>query len=169
MLDRVLDKLRGTLLLPALLLVCLGCATTSGCKDSDPSASHPLVWLEGKDGPVRVLVEVAARPAEQARGLMHRQSMPEDRGMIFIYPTESIHGFWMKNTFIPLDMLFIGANRRIIGAVQNAEPLTTTRRTVNAPSKYVLEINGGMMRKWGVKEGSRVRFENLGAWVREEG
>ena len=166
---RIVDKRRGLLLLPALLMACLGCASTGGCRDADPAASHPQVWLEGRDGPVRILVEVASRPAEQARGLMHRQQMAEDRGMIFIYPAESIHGFWMKNTYIPLDMIFIGANRRIIGAVENAEPLTTTRRTVNAPSKFVLEINGGMMRKWGVKEGTSVRFENLDSWIREDG
>ena len=158
----------GVLMAMGLLFCCLGCAASGGCRQAEPSDGHPQVWLEGRDGPVRVLVEVASRPEEQARGLMHRQQLAEDRGMIFIYPTEAVHGFWMKNTFLPLDMLFIGGNRRIIGAVENAEPLTTTRRTVNAPSRFVLEINAGLMRKWGVREGSRVRLENMERWLGED-
>ncbi|MBW2701929.1 MAG: DUF192 domain-containing protein [Deltaproteobacteria bacterium] len=157
----------GTMWL-GMLLISLGCATSTGCKSADSHADGPQVWLAGRDGPVRILVEVASRVDEQARGLMHRQQMPEDRGMIFIYSTEALHGFWMKNTYIPLDMLFIGSNRRIVGAVENAEPLTTTRRQVNAPSKYVLEINGGLMKKLGVIEGSEVRFENLSRWIPED-
>ncbi len=103
-------------------------------------------------------VELASRPSEIERGLMYRQSMPEDHGMYFIFPEEGPRIFWMKNTLIPLDMLFIDSNGLVVGIVEEAEPLTLTSRTVEAPARYVLEVNGGWCRRHGVKRGDGVHL-----------
>jgi len=143
-----------------LALVGLGCAGSAGCREE--KAGPPAVVLTGRDAkPVRIQVEVVTRPEEQARGLMHRDRLAPEAGMLFVYPAEGPRSFWMKNTFIPLDMIFIGRSRRIVGIVHQAEPLTTTPRAVEAPSMFVLEVNGGLAKHRGIKTGSQVRFENI--------
>ena len=104
-------------------------------------------------------LEVAATPKAQQLGLMHRESMPADHGMIFVFPDERPLSFWMKNTLIPLDMIFIGADWRIAGIVENAEPKTLTSREVPAPSQYVLEIGGGLSALYGIHAGQVVDFQ----------
>lgn len=141
-------------------LVGLGCAGAAGCRQA-PSGP-PSVVLTGRDGSeIPIRVEVVSRSEDQARGLMNRDRLAPDAGMLFVYPAEAPRSFWMKNTFIPLDMLFIGRDRRVVGVVHQAEPLTTTRRAVDAPSMFVLEVNGGLVKHRGVKLGSRVRLENI--------
>ena len=143
-----------------LALVGLGCAGSAGCRQEP--AGPPGVVLTGRDGQaIRFEVEVVTRPAEQARGLMNRDRLAPETGMLFIYRAEGARSFWMKNTYIPLDMIFIGRNRRIVGIVHQAEPLTTQRRSVEAASMFVLEINGGQAKRRGIKVGSQVRFENI--------
>jgi uncharacterized protein len=127
--------------------------------DAMPS---PTVFLAPPDRPeVRVNVTLARTPAERSRGLMYVQHLPVDDGMLFIFEEESIHSFWMKNTLIPLDMIFIRADLTVAGVVENAEPLTLTPRTIDRPSQYVLEVNGGWAAERGVGEGTRVRFEGF--------
>ena len=144
----------------ALTVVWLGCTSTTVCREEP--AGPPEAVMTGRDGkPFRVRVEVVTRPEEQARGLMHRQHLDADSGMLFVYTAEDRRYFWMKNTYIPLDMVFIGANRRIVGIVRNAEPLTAVRREVDAPSQYVLEVNAGFTQRHGIRAGSPVRLENI--------
>jgi uncharacterized membrane protein (UPF0127 family) len=102
---------------------------------------------------------VARTPEEHARGLMYRKQMNADAGMLFVFPFERPQSFWMRNTFIPLDMIFIGANRRIIGIVENAEPLTTTERRVDGLSQFVFEIGGGLSARLGIRPGQLVEFK----------
>ena len=98
-------------------------------------------------------VELALTPAEQERGLMFRQSLGADEGMLFVFDRQFVHTFWMKNTLIPLDMLFIDSDRRIVGIVENAEPQTLSGRSVGLPSQYVLEIGGGLSASSGSARG----------------
>jgi uncharacterized protein len=141
-------------------LAWLGCAGTSGCKREQ--AGPPLVVMHSKTGEkISVRVEVVRHAEDLARGLMFREHLDADAGMIFLYPEEHLRHFWMKNTYIPLDMVFIGDNRRIVGIVHQAEPLTTTRREVDAPSRFVLEVNGGFMRKHKIPSGSAVELLNI--------
>jgi len=144
---------------PVLALALLGCATTPACRrDSGP----PRVLLTGPGGEtVPVRVEVVSRAENLERGLMYRRHLDPDAGMLFVYPVEGHRRFWMKNTYIALDMLFIADNRRIVGVVENAEPLTETGREVDAPSRFVLEVNAGFLKKHGVEAGSSVRFVNI--------
>jgi len=110
-------------------------------------------------GKQAVEVEIANTPATQQRGLMWRRELPAGEGMLFIFEGEEDHSFWMKNTLIPLDMIFIGANLRVVGVVENAEPRTLTGRSVGRPSRYVLEVPGGWAGKAGVRAGTKVALD----------
>jgi uncharacterized protein len=106
-------------------------------------------------------VEVADTPAKRELGLQYRRDLPADRGMIFLFPTESEHAFWMKNTPIPLDMIFISKDRKIVGIVEQSVPFSTDSRSVPAASQFVLEINGGLSKRHGIKIGDSVGFQGL--------
>src|SRR5262245_53173194 len=101
-------------------------------------ASEPRVIIHTATGHVAVTVEVAATKAEQQIGLMYRKEMGAMAGMLFIFEASEEHSFWMKNTVLPLDMMFIGDDKKIVGIVKDAVPFTTSPRTVGAPSRYVL-------------------------------
>lgn len=118
----------------------------------------PQVIFELADGDFAVNVEVARTPSEQAKGLMFRTELKADAGMIFIYQRDGDHSFWMKNTYLPLDMIFIGADGVVVGAVENAAPLTLESRRIGKPSRHVLEVNAGFCRSRGVQAGTRVRY-----------
>lgn len=92
---------------------------------------------------------------------MHRQRMDEDAGMLFLFDRSSVQSFWMKNTLIALDMIFIDENLRVVGVVENAEPLTLGPRTVGAPSRHVLEVNAGVAARHGIATGTVVEFVNV--------
>jgi uncharacterized membrane protein (UPF0127 family) len=120
------------------------------------------VVLESPSGRSRAVnVELARTPDEQARGLMFRDRLADDAGMLFIFSQSSDHAFWMKNTLIPLDMIFIDEAGTVAGVVERAEPQTLTPRSVGAPSRYVLEVNGGWSAANGFGKGDRVRFEGI--------
>ena len=100
-------------------------------------------------------------PEEHARGLMYRSTLATDAGMIFVFDESSVQRFWMKNTLIPLDMIFIGKDRKIVGIVEDAAPETETERMVGVPSQYVLEIGGGLSARLGIHAGEPVEFQNI--------
>lgn len=101
-------------------------------------------------------VELALTDADRERGLMFRKALPEGTGMLFVFPAAGPHTFWMKNTLIPLDMIFAADDGAILGCVANAEPLTLTGRHVEGASKYVLEVPGGWCAEHGVAAGARL-------------
>ncbi len=137
--------------------------TGSGSPAStEPKAPAQKVYLSTPSGEAAVTVEVVATEAKIEKGLMYRQHMPLDAGMLFMMGFEKDWNFWMRNTLIPLDMIFIQRDLTVAGIVENAEPLTEEPlRHVGKPSLYVLEVNGGWSAKNGVAAGSRVRFENI--------
>jgi uncharacterized membrane protein (UPF0127 family) len=94
---------------------------------------------------------------------MYRRELADGHGMLFIFPDESVLTFWMKNTPIPLDMIFIGSDMKIVGIVREAVPFTESPRTVGLPSRYVLEIVGGGAQKRGIQVGDKVLFEGVSA------
>ncbi len=109
-------------------------------------------------GGQRILVELALDSAAQAKGLMYRESMPEDRGMLFMFPATQPLAFWMKNTLIPLDIIYIAENGEIVDIV-TAEPCRTAycpSYPSKAPGKYVLELNAGMAKKLGLQTGDNL-------------
>lgn len=126
--------------------------------DAAPAADRIPVTIHTEGGPVVFQAEVADTPAERSRGLMYREQMGKQDGMLFLFPDERPNSFWMRNTLIPLDMIFIRADRTILGIVENAEPRTDTPRAVPGLSQFVLEINGGLSRKLGIEAGQTVTF-----------
>lgn len=127
-------------------------------------APLPRAWVHLHDaygGTHRVEVEVAATPEARTRGLMWRKELPAGKGMLFIFPRDEVQGFWMRNTLISLDMLFINSERRVVGIVEHAVPHSEESRSVGIPGQYVLEVPGGWTQKVGVTRGSTVEFEGL--------
>jgi hypothetical protein len=120
-----------------------------------------VVLEDGQGGQHRVDVEVAATPQTRTRGLMWRKELPAGQGMLFIFPEEEVQGFWMRNTLIPLDMIFINSAGKIVGIIERAEPRTLTSRSVGVPGRYVLEVPGGWSRANGLTRGGTVRFQGL--------
>ena len=90
---------------------------------------------------------------------MHRSSMQDDQGMLFIFPEETQRSFYMKNTEIPLDIIFIGADQRIVSFAENAKPLDESSLYSRVPAQYVLEVNAGLAERWLLDIGDKIVFE----------
>lgn len=128
---------------------------------TDPEAGGPklaraeVTFSDAPSAP-RIEVEIAKSRREVERGLMYRRSMPDDQGMLFKMDMRREQTFWMRNTCIPLDMLFLDEDGTIVGIVEGAAPLTDTTRSVGCPSLFVLEVNGGWVRRHGVAPGQKI-------------
>ncbi len=106
-------------------------------------------------------LEVVNTPAGRQKGLMFRKSMPMDRGMLFIFPDVADHSFYMKNTFLPLDMIFVGDDRKVVGVLSDVPILNETSRRVGKQSRYVIELNAGEAKRSGITEGTSVQFDGV--------
>ncbi len=163
--------------LSALSALAAGCTASASAPEAPAHAPLPVaegpspvpampvhkagVTIDAKDGPVHFAVELAIKDTERQRGLMFREHLDDDAGMLFIFERQHPQSFWMKNTRIPLDMIFIDEGGTIAGIVEDAEPMTTVSRRVDKPSRYVLEVNGGTTRRRGLAAGQRVHFEGV--------
>lgn len=139
------------------LAAALACPPSPAPPDS---AAPARVLVETDRGTAAVRVEIARTPEAQERGLMYRKALAADAGMIFVFDAEKRHAFWMANTLLPLDMLFISTDGRVAAIVERA-PLGLESDDGGVASRYVLEVNRGWSREHGVKKGDRVRFENV--------
>ncbi|MGH1353736.1 MAG: DUF192 domain-containing protein [Thalassovita sp.] len=122
-----------------------------------------FVDLKGDWGQARFSVEVADTMRERSTGLMHRESMPAMSGMLFVYPFAQSVGFWMRNTLIPLDMIFMDPSGTVTHVHHNAIPLDETPIRGGSGVKFVLEINGGMAARLGIIPGSQMRHPSVAA------
>lgn len=136
-------------------------AMTASGSSTTPVTTAPKVHLATPSGEVAVEVEVVDTWPKIEKGLMYREHLGLENGMLFLMDHEEDWGFYMRNTLIPLDMIFIAKDFTIAGIVENAVPRDETSRRVGKPSLYVLEVNGGWTRKHGVVAGAKVRFENV--------
>ncbi|MCW1932478.1 DUF192 domain-containing protein [Pararhodobacter zhoushanensis] len=138
-----------------------GQASASAC-------SQDHVQLRGDFGQAAFTVEVADTESERAQGLMHRESMPRFSGMLFVFDAPQRAVFWMENTLIPLDMLFLDAEGVVQTVHANAIPLDRTGIDGGFGIKYVLEINGGMAERLNIEEGAVLRHpaiaQDTAAW-----
>src|SRR3989454_1200721 len=123
-----------------------------------PALAQGAVRFETARGPWVGRADCAGDGASRAGGLMSRRSLEPDRGMIFVFPASEEHTFWMHNTLIALDMIFLDEGRAVIGVVANAAPQTDTPRTVGRPSRYVVEVAAGDAAVHAVGPGTRAVF-----------
>jgi uncharacterized membrane protein (UPF0127 family) len=169
------------LLVLLVVVACLaGCPSTAApdgaspvakpdARRSSPSAAQQpqagldtgIVVVVGKAGPQRFRVQLAKTEKQRERGLMFVESLDEDAGMLFFFERQQQLSFWMKNTYVPLDMFFIDEDLVVKGIVENAEPLTTSPRRIVGPTRFVLEVRGGTARRLGLAAGDRVSFEGI--------
>ena len=146
------------------LLICSSFLT--GCKDK-PQASkeittEPISFTQeaeaylvkpAGDTVQHLKLEIADDDYQRETGLMYRQSMDEDQGMLFIFENEQPRGFYMKNTHIPLDLIFLDSKNKIVSITKDAQPESLETIPSNAPAQYVLEINGGLSDQWNLAVG----------------
>jgi len=136
-----------------------------------PLASHErlraaelqTIEIASKTGVHAFEVELAITPEEKEHGLMFRRELPQGHGMLFDFGFDQPVAFWMKNTFIPLDMLFIRADGRILRIAENTEPLSERNIPSGGPVRAVLEVIGGTAKKLGIAPGDRVGGSIFGA------
>lgn len=152
---RILHVL-GAIMLAA---ACLG----TGCSSSNITDEINLTQVTFPNG-VRINAEMMRRELELMRGLMFRESLPPNRGMLFIHPKEDIYRYWMYQTKIPLDLIWMDHNRRIVEMSQDTPPCKSSSARQcpnyggNFKSMYVLEVNAGVARKNGLKTGDTLDF-----------
>jgi uncharacterized membrane protein (UPF0127 family) len=145
----------------AAVLVAIFLLTTGAAPVPD---SMPQVKISAADGSVKavVKVEIADTPKKQEVGLMHRKHLDADSGMLFLFAKPNQQIFWMKDTEIPLDMIFIGSDMRVKGIVANARPFSWWPRAVwGVLTQYVLEVNGGFCARRGIKAGDQMTFSGF--------
>lgn len=140
----------GLTRLSGALLLVLAAPAGAAC---DPG----LVEIRGPAGAARFHVEIADTEAERVQGLMERKSLPASSGMLFVYDRPQPVAFWMRNTLIPLDMIFVDATGVVQGVHEGARPRDETPIPGPGPVLAVLEINGGLARRLGIAPGAQMR------------
>jgi uncharacterized membrane protein (UPF0127 family) len=121
----------------------------------------PTVTVHAPGAPVHLEVELARSAAEQDRGLMFRRHLPNNYGMLFVFPAAAPRYFWMHNTYVALDMIFIDAAQTVVEVVHRAEPLSRTSRGTSIPCQYVLEVAAGFAARHRVAPGTKISVQGL--------
>ena len=150
MLSLVYLRIARRRLLTAAVFVVFALLAPAGAADRN------TLEIVGKNGVHVFSVELAANQEAQARGLMFRKELPEGHGMLFDFQREQEVSFWMKNTYIPLDMIFIRGDGRILRIAENTVPLSVQLVPSGGPVRAVLEVIGGTARKLGIAPGDQV-------------
>lgn len=120
-----------------------------------------VVFYQNSQKITEIFVEVADSAFLREKGLMYRKTLPENQGMLFIFPEKDHHSFWMKNTLIPLDLIFLDENKTIVSIIRNVLPCKENPCPVYQPkekSQYVIEVNSGFCDKYNLQEGTRAEF-----------
>jgi len=139
------------------------------CADNDKNTSietdeiqftkeGELYLLKAEDTIQKLDIELAETSYEQQTGLMYRKSMEANQGMLFVYSTETMHSFYMKNTNIPLDLIFFNKDSSVVSFQENAKPLDETSLPSKVPAQYILEVNAGKVKEWKLAEGDKMLF-----------
>ena len=142
-----------------VLALASGNAVAQNLPDCRPDALH----LRTGESVVRFGVDLAETPESRSQGLMFVESMPASRGMLFVYERPQSVAFWMRNTLIPLDMIFMDATGVVQKVHENAQPHDETGIPGGNDIQYVLEINGGLADQLGIVPGTEMRHPSLGA------
>jgi len=161
-----------------LVITVAGCGGTPPEPEADTLvADQPATPKARRDLPVAILpggrpltLELAITQDEIGQGLMFRSSLPENRGMLFLFREERIPSFWMKNTLIPLDMVFLSAEGTVVDVIHNARPCPTDpcpQYVAKAPAMAVLEVAAGVAESHGLDNGTRLFFKGVPGFPRE--
>ncbi|MEX0998078.1 MAG: DUF192 domain-containing protein [Flavobacteriaceae bacterium] len=142
-----------------------------GCKDSEKSKTLKKVEISfTKQGELHLIkkdtdsiiqtldIEIADDEYKTQTGLMYRDSMEDNQAMLFIFPDAQVRSFYMKNTAIALDIIYIDENKNIVSFQKNTKPYDATSLPSGVPSQYVLEVNAGLSDKWGLEKGDRIEW-----------
>ena len=124
----------------------------AACKTEQPATQSEAGVVRMRLGRESFTLEVADTPKKQQLGLMHRKSMPQDRGMLFVFEDERERSFWMKNTHIPLDIIYVSAAGKVV-SIEQMKPLDETSVPSDGPAKYAIELNEGAAGRAGVATG----------------
>lgn len=143
---------------PALLLALCMIFTVRAAYAEAPVERLQIVTASGAHD---FKVEVARSSADRQRGLMFRRSMPQDHGMLFTFPTETLISMWMKNTYIPLDMIFVSRNGVVTSVSTDAEPFSEQIISSGGLAYAVIELNAGVARQINVQPGDKVRHASF--------
>ena len=133
-------------------------ATASSEPQFKEEGSLRFLSAEGNNEIRNIKIELADTEAERARGMMHRKSIPTDTGMLFRMETLKPQSFYMRNTYVSLDIIFIDENKKIVNIAKETVPLTETNVSSTGPAKYVLEVAAGYTAAYGIKAGDLVDF-----------
>ena len=164
-----------SLLLGLLVVLSLTMANCQSKKTATQTNSNDLItdvpftkegelrFLDGKTDKLisKIDIEVAQTPEESQQGLMYRRSMADSLGMLFIFDVEEEQSFWMKNTYLPLDIIYVNAKKQIVSIAQNCKPLSEESIPSNGETKYVVEVNAGYAAKSGLKKDDKIDFTIL--------
>lgn len=124
----------------------------------EPKFQHDgnLVFIAGNDTLATIEVEIVNKPDAIVQGLMYRRKMQDNRGMFFDFPNVQKRYFWMKNTYIPLDIIFVDSQNKIVNIAENTEPFSEERIESVFPAKYVVEVNAGFCKKFKIAIGHKI-------------
>ena len=153
-----------------VFVVVCGCIALLSCKNDKKAISQTKVFFE-KEGVLTIFksdsttisldIEIADNEYETQTGMMYRSSMKDSQGMLFVFDDERPRSFYMKNTRIPLDIIYISEDKKIVSFQKNAKPFDETSLPSNAPAKYVLEVNAGLSDLWSIAIGNAIEYSEL--------
>lgn len=120
-----------------------------------------LALLKAGDTIKKLDIEIADSQYEWETGLMYRRSMEENQGMLFIYPGEAPRSFYMKNTYISLDIIYFNKDSTVVSFQEKATPLDKTALPSEKPAQFILELNAGKVKEWNIEVGDKIDFHKL--------
>ena len=155
-----------------MVMICLlfACRGESKSPDAQADSTQAAMYRFRHDGMLDVIakdgkpkasfrIEIVEKQDEVMRGLKNRESMDDDQAMLFIFPRVDYYEFWMQDTYMPLDMLFMSADETIFKILENAKPFSEERITPEQPNSFVLEINAGLAKKLDIKIGDKISWK----------
>ena len=152
----------------ATLLLCMtallaGCGDDSRRPETEPRfrADGVLEFLRPDGSRITAIaIEIAEDDSAQARGLMQRRSLPERGGMLFVDEEPSMQSFWMRNTYLPLDIIFVDADSQVVNIAERTRPLSEEFVESTAPAQFVVEVRGGFVERYGLSDSTRIRWRH---------
>jgi uncharacterized membrane protein (UPF0127 family) len=160
-------KTSAGIILSAFLMILAACKAPAetkpaGVQSLDADFEHATLIVDADDGARHELrIYLALEFDQQRRGLMFVRNMPQDTGMLFVYENSDIHSMWMKNTYIPLDLVFVRADGTVSSIIHDTQPLSLTSLASVEPVTYVLELNAGTARRLNIGRKSRITWESV--------